>query len=196
MEPEKINEEIKIEEVTAVVPQTEAPLQHAGREFRKNSRKPAPRREARVKPEFDQKIIDIRRVTRVVTGGRRFSFSVAVVIGDRKGRVGVGMGKAGDTPVAIDKAVRNARKNMIKVNLTKHSSPLHDVSSKFSSSRVLIMRAPGKGILAGSSVRVVLELAGIKEVSAKIFSRSKNKINNAKAAISALSKMKAPKINK
>ncbi|MTW08943.1 30S ribosomal protein S5, partial [Streptococcus pneumoniae] len=76
------------------------------------------------------------RVTRVVTGGRRFSFSVSVVIGDRKGRVGVGMGKAVDTPVAIDKAVRDARKNMIKVNLTKHSSPLHEVSAKYSSSRV------------------------------------------------------------
>ena len=118
--------------------------------------------------DIDQKIIDIRRVTRVVTGGRRFSFSVSVVIGDRKGRVGVGMGKAGDTPVAIDKAVRDARKNMIKVNLTKYSSPLHEVRAKYSSSRVLIMKAPGKGVLAGSSVRVVLELAGIKEVSAKI----------------------------
>lgn len=189
---------IKTEEEVATTSQdvvsTSAPDAGAPREFRKNSRKPAPRREARVKPEFDQKIIDIRRVTRVVTGGRRFSFSVSVVIGDRKGRVGVGMGKAGDTPVAIDKAVRDARKNMVKVNLTKHSSPIHEVSAKYSSSRVLIMKAPGKGVLAGSSVRVVLELAGIKEVSAKIFSRSKNKINNAKAAVKALALMKAPKV--
>jgi small subunit ribosomal protein S5 len=189
---------IKTEDAVGVVPQdgavVAAPDTSAPREFRKNSRKPAPRREARVKPEFDQKIIDIRRVTRVVTGGRRFSFSVAVVIGDRKGRVGVGMGKAGDTPIAIDKAVRDARKNMIKVNLTKNSTPLHEVSSKYSSSRVFIMKAPGKGVLAGSSVRVVLELAGIKEVSAKIFSRSKNKINNAKAAVKALALMKAPKV--
>ncbi|KND48065.1 MAG: ribosomal protein S5 [Parcubacteria bacterium C7867-006] len=186
----------KTEEVIAeTLPvETASPAQDKqGREFKKNSRKGAPRREARVKPEFDQKIIDIRRVTRVVTGGRRFSFSVSVVIGDRKGRVGVGMGKAGDTPVAIDKAVRDARKNMIKVNLTKNSSVPHEADAKYSSSRILIMRAPGKGVLAGSSVRVVLELAGIKEVSAKIFSRSKNKINNAKAAIKALSKMKAVK---
>lgn len=161
-----------------------------GRDFKKNSRKAPPKREARVKPEFDQKIIDIRRVTRVVTGGRRFSFSVAVVIGDRKGRVGVGMGKAGDTPVAIDKAVRDARKNMIRVNLTKTSSVPHDATAKFSSSKVLIMRAPGKGVLAGSSVRVVLEMAGVKEVSAKLFTRSKNRINNAKAAIKALEMMK------
>lgn len=187
------NEEIKVEDVAVEAeaqPATSMPQQ---REFRKNSRKPAPRREARVKPEFDQKIISIRRVTRVVTGGRRFAFSVAVVIGDRKGRVGVGLGKAGDTPVAIDKAVRDARKNMIKVNLTKASSVPHEAEAKYSSSRVLIMRAPGKGVLAGSSVRTGLEFAGIKEVSSKSFSRSKNKINNAKAAIKALSKMKAAK---
>ncbi len=181
--PETVVAEVALPEVS-IAPEK------SGREFKKNQRKGSPRREARVKPEFDQKIIDIRRVTRVVTGGRRFSFSVSVVIGDHKGRVGVGMGKAGDTPVAIDKAVRDARKNMIKVNLTKHSSVPHEADAKFSSSRVLIMRAPGKGVLAGSSVRVVLELAGIKEVSAKLFSRSKNKINNAKAAIKALSKMK------
>lgn len=159
----------------------------APREFRKNTRKPA-HREARVKPEFDQKIISIRRVTRVVTGGRRFSFSVAIVIGDRRGRVGVGLGKAGDTPVAIDKAVRDAKKNMITV-LTKNGSIPHEVRAKYSSSRLVIMPAPGKGILAGSSVRTVLEFAGLKEVSAKIFSRSKNKVNNAKAAIKALGKL-------
>lgn len=190
------SEEIKKEEILAeIIPEVVASVttDRPSRDFKKNSRRGGPRREARVKPEFDQKIIDIRRVTRVVTGGRRFSFSVAVVIGDHKGRVGVGMGKAGDTPVAIDKAVRDARKNMIKVNLTKHSSPPHEAAAKFSSSRVLIMRAPGKGVLAGSSVRVVLELAGIREVSSKLFSRSKNKINNAKAAIKALKMMKTPK---
>ncbi len=193
MEPE----EIKIEEVAEVLetlPKEEPLPSRPPREFRKNSRKSAPRREARVKPEFDQKIIDIRRVTRVVTGGRRFSFSVAIVIGDHKGRVGVGQGKAGDTPIAIDKAVRDARKNMIKVNLTKHSSIPHESGAKFSSSRVLIMRAPGKGVLAGSSVRTVLEFAGIREVSAKIFSRSKNKLNNAKAAIKALKLLREKKM--
>lgn len=186
MDPEIIKTE---EEIAVVPPQEEAAPAQAGREFRKNSRKAPPRREARVKPEFDQKIISIRRVTRVVTGGRRFAFSVAVVIGDRKGKVGVGLGKAGDTPLAIDKAVRDARKNMIKVNMTKSGSIPHEVSAKYSSSRVLIMRAPGKGVLAGSSVRTVLEFAGIKEVSAKIFSRSKNKINNARAAIKALGQL-------
>ena len=192
MEPEitKIEEEV----VTApVAPEAAASSAREPREFRKNSRKAPPRREARVKPEFDQKIISIRRVTRVVTGGRRFSFSVGIVIGDRKGRVGVGLGKAGDTPLAIDKAIRDARKNMIKLNVTKHMTIPHSVDAKFSSSRVHIMKAPGKGILAGSSVRTVLEFAGVKEVSAKIFSRSKNKLNNANAAIKALAQLKARK---
>jgi small subunit ribosomal protein S5 len=184
MEPEIKTEQVVTEAVAHTDSSHDAP-----REFRKNTRKAAPRREARVKPEFDQKIISLRRVTRVVTGGRRFSFSVGVVIGDRKGRVGVGLGKAGDTPVAIDKAVRDAKKGMIKVGMTKYASIPHDVDAKFGASRVHIMRAPGKGILAGSSVRTVLEYAGVKEVSAKLFSRSKNKINNAKAAIKALQKL-------
>ncbi|HEY4505608.1 MAG TPA: 30S ribosomal protein S5 [Candidatus Paceibacterota bacterium] len=185
MEPE-----VKIDEViTPTVVETTVPAVAPQREFRKNSRKASPRREARTRPEFDQKIISMRRVTRVVTGGRRFAFSVGVVIGDRKGRVGVGLGKATDTPVAIDKAVRDARKHMIKVNMTKTGSIPHEVDAKFSSSRVHIMRAPGKGILAGSSVRTVLEYAGLKEVSSKIWSRSKNKINNAKAAIEALKQL-------
>lgn len=174
------------QEVKGAENPTERPAFRGG--LRKNSRKPGPRRDARVKPEFDQKIISIRRVTRVVTGGRRFSFSVAVVIGDRKGKVGVGQGKATDTPLAIDKAVRDAKKNMVTIPL-KNGTIAHDVDAKYSSSRVSIMKAPGKGILAGSSVRTVLEFLGAKEVSSKLFSRSKNKVNNAKAAIKALSKL-------
>lgn len=173
---------------------TQAPEGDASKD-RRGPRKPSrdrrDTREPRVKPEFDQKIISIRRVTRVVTGGRRFSFSVAVVIGDRKGKVGVGQGKATDTPLAIDKAGRDAKKNMIKIPLTKNQSIPHEVFAKFSGSQVAIMRAPGKGILAGSSVRTVLELAGVKEVGSKLFSRSKNKVNNAKAAIKALSTLRA-----
>ncbi len=161
--------------------------------FQKNPRKQGPRREPRAKPEFDQKIISIRRVTRVVTGGRRFAFSVALVAGNRKGLVGVGIGKAGDTSLAIDKALRNAKKHMITVRLTKDMSISHDVESKYCGSRVLIMPAPGKGIIAGSSVRPVLELAGIKNAGAKIFSRSKNQLNNAKAALDALGKLKERK---
>lgn len=153
-----------------------------------------PRRDSRVKPEFDQKIVSLRRVTRVMAGGRRFSFSVALVAGNRKGMVGVGMGKATDTPLAIEKAFRDARKNMITVNTTPEMSIPHDVEAKYSASVVKIMPAPGKGILAGSSVRTVLELAGLKDVGAKLLSRSKNSANNAHVAVKALKKLETTKI--
>ena len=149
------------------------------------------RRNDRARSEFDQKIISIRRVTRVMAGGRRFSFSVSMVIGNKKGKVGVGVGKATDTQLAIEKAARNARKNLIEVPLNKHQNIPHDVHTKFASSEVMIMPAPGRGLVAGSSVRTVLELAGVKDVTAKIFSRSKNKLNNARAAIEALKMLKA-----
>ncbi len=149
------------------------------------------RREERVRSEFEQKIISIRRVTRVMAGGRRFSFSVAMVIGNKKGKVGVGIGKAGDTQLAIEKAARVAKKHAITVPLNKHQHIAHDVQAKYAASEIMIMPAPGRGLVAGSSVRIVLELAGVKDVTAKIFSRSKNKLNNAQAAIEALKKLKA-----
>lgn len=158
---------------------------------RRNQRRPRRGgRPERVRPEFDQKIISIRRVTRVVTGGRRFSFSVAMVIGDRRGKVGVGIGKAGDTQLAIEKAVRDAKKHMITVVMNKEGHLPHDVHTKYASSEVMIIPAPGRGLVAGSSVRTVLEHAGVKDVTAKIFSRSKNKLNNARAAIEALKLLK------
>lgn len=163
-------------------------------ERHKNERRPS-RRPERVRQEFDNKVISVRRVTRVVSGGRRFSFSIATVAGDRKGRVGVGIGKAGDTPIAIDKAMRAAKKSMIKISLTPKSSIAHPVEAKYSSARVSLMPAPGKGVIAGSAVRVVLELAGIKEVSSKILSRSKNKLNIARATIKALEMLKKARLN-
>lgn len=143
----------------------------------------------RVKPEFEQKVIDIRRVTRVVSGGRRFSFSVSLVAGDRKGRVGVGVGKSSDTSSAIEKAARSAKKNMVKIKLNKEMSIPHEVSAKFASTKVVIKPSPGKGLVSGSSVRNVLDLAGVTDVSSKILSRSKNKLNNARAAVKALEEL-------
>ncbi len=160
---------------------------------RRNSRRPQ-RREARTKPEFDQKIVSLRRVTRVTSGGRRFAFSACVVAGNYKGVVGVGQGKAGDTPLAIEKAFRDAKKNMITINTSKNMSIPHEVEAKYASSTVIIRPAPGKGILAGSSVRTVIELAGLREISSKLLSRSKNKTNNAYAAIKALDMLKNTKI--
>jgi small subunit ribosomal protein S5 len=136
-------------------------------------------------------MINIRRVARVVAGGRRFSFSVAIIIGNKKGKVGVGLGKAGDTTLAIDKAVRDAKKHMITVNLTKDTSIAHQVEAKYTASEVTLMPAHGRGLVAGSSVRPVLELAGITNIVAKIHSGSKNGLNNARAAIAALKKLKA-----
>jgi small subunit ribosomal protein S5 len=143
-------------------------------------------RPERAKPEFDQKIIEIRRVTRVVAGGRRFAFSVALVAGNKQGKVGVGIGKASDTALAIEKAFKDAKKNMVVIKRTKTNSIPHEVMAKYCTSQVYFRPAPGKGIVAGSSARNVLDLAGVTDVSSKIFTRSKNKLNIAKAAIVAL----------
>jgi small subunit ribosomal protein S5 len=155
---------------------------------RKGRGKKGDRRE---RSEFNQRVMSIRRVTRVMKGGRRFSFSVALVLGDGKGRVGVGTGKANDTILAIEKATRAAKKNMITVAVDKETGSLpYEVTSVFCSSHVLIKPNNGRGVVAGSSVRDVLELAGIKDVSGKLLSRSKNKLNNAQAAIGALQQIK------
>ena len=152
----------------------------------------------RVKPEFDSKIIDIRRVTRVTSGGRRMNFSVSVVAGDRKGRVGVGLGKGGDTAGAVEKATREAKKNIIKVPLSAQMVIPHAVEGKYGSAVIKIFPARGSGVVAGSSARAVIELAGIKDVCAKFLSGSKNRLNNARAAIEALknlSKMSKASLN-
>lgn len=197
---ENKEKEIQVtEQVAESVPETveaTVDVKTAGkREFRKNPRKQrsAPR-EGRVKQEFDNKLLEIRRVTRVTSGGRRFSFSASVVAGDKKGKVGVGIGKASDTPIAIEKALRDAKKNMITVSLTPSSSIRHAVEAKYGGSNLKIFPAPGKGIVAGSSVRAVLEMAGVNEVAAKLLSRSKNKINNARATVKALGRLKEGKI--
>ncbi len=158
--------------------------------FEKNRRRQRPER----RQEFEQKIADIRRVVRVMGGGRRFSFSVTMIIGDKKGRVGVGVGKSNDTSLAIDKATRDAKKHMITVNLTEDNSIAHDVKAKYGASVVEIRPARGKGLVAGASVRTVLELAGVTDVTSKVWSRSKNKINNSRAAINALKQLGTPAI--
>jgi small subunit ribosomal protein S5 len=143
----------------------------------------------RVKPEFDSKIIDIRRVTRVTSGGRRMNFSVAVVAGDHKGRVGVGLGKGVDTAGSVEKATREAKKNMIRVPLSAQMTIPHAVEAKYGSAIIKIFPARGRGVVAGSSARAVIELAGIKDICAKFLSGSKNRLNNARATIEALKKL-------
>jgi small subunit ribosomal protein S5 len=143
-------------------------------------------RPPRERGEFDQVTIEARRVARVMAGGRRFNFSLAIVIGDKKGRVGVGLGKAGDTALAIDKATRDARKNLFMVPRTATSSIPHGVKAKYASSIIEIIPSPGRGLVAGSAVRTVLELAGVTDVVTKIHTRSKNKLTIARATVAAL----------
>jgi small subunit ribosomal protein S5 len=159
----------------------------SGGDRAKNPRRNTSGKGERVKPEFDQKILDIRRVTRVTKGGKRMNFSVSMVVGDKKGSVGVGTGKANDTSVAIDKAYRNAKRNILRLNLTKTMSIPHEVGAKYCSGKVSIMPASGRGVSAGSALKNVIELAGIKDVTAKIISPSKNKLNISRAALLALS---------
>lgn len=201
--PETLAQEEAIIAPDEVVPQS-APAfvkkddfrsSRGSRDLKKNTRRPA-KKDGRVKSEFDHKTVSIRRVTRVTSGGRRFSFSVTLVAGNHKGLVGVGQGKAGDTPLAIDKALRDAKKNMVQVATTKEMSIPHEVSAKYGSCKVLIMPAPGKGILAGSSVRTVLELAGLQAVNAKILSGSKNRANIAKVAVKALESLSRTRAKK
>lgn len=145
-----------------------------------------PQREPARDQEFSSRILNISRVARVVAGGRRFSFRVAIVLGDRKGRVGVGVAKGPDVSIAVEKATTEAKKRLITV-LTKEGTIPRDVSMKYASARIVLRPAKkGRGIIAGGPVRVVCELAGIRDVSAKVLSRSTNALNIAYATLNAL----------
>ena len=144
-------------------------------------------RPERAKPEFEQKMLSIRRVTRVVSGGRRFSFSVVLAIGDKKGSMGLGIGKAGDTTLAIQKAFNDAKKNMLKLRLNKRGTIPHDVKAKYKAARVMLMPNTGRGVVVGSAMRVMVELAGITDITGRVISGSKDKLNIAQATMKALS---------
>lgn len=147
------------------------------------------------KSEFRDKIIDLRRVTRVVAGGKRLSFRVTVVIGNEKGKVGLGIGKGLDVAQAVDKAKVQAKKNLIYTSLKGRTIP-YEVEAKYSAAKVLIKPAKlGRGLKAGGASRDVLLLCGIKDATAKILGTTKNKLTNAMATIEALKKIKAKKEN-
>ncbi len=140
--------------------------------------------------EFEEKVIAIDRVARVVKGGRRFRFRATVVIGDGKGRVGLGVGKGGEVMTSIQKAVSRAKNQMITVPLEGTTIP-HDVEVRFAGARVLLKPAsPGTGVIAGGAVRNVVEVAGIRDLLSKSLG-STNKVNNAYATMVALSQFKA-----
>ncbi len=141
---------------------------------------------------LNDKLVNINRVAKVMKGGKRLSFSALVVTGDGKGHVGIGVGKANEVPGAISKAGAVAKKNLIKVPLIGNTIP-HEMRVKFGAARVLLKPAiPGRGIIAGGSIRAVLEAAGIKDIVTKSLGSS-NKINVARAVMLALSQLKDPK---
>ena len=136
------------------------------------------------------KVLDLRRVTRVVAGGKRFRFRATVVLGDEKGKVAVGIGKGLDVQGAIAKAKNDAQKRILNVTLKGRTIP-HEVEAKFSAAKVRIKPAvEGHGLRAGGAVRVVLSLAGIKDATAKCLGRTPNKLTNAFATMEALKKLK------
>ncbi|OHA70145.1 MAG: 30S ribosomal protein S5 [Candidatus Wildermuthbacteria bacterium RIFCSPLOWO2_12_FULL_40_9] len=142
------------------------------------------------KSEFESKLLDLARVTRVAAGGRRFRFRAVVVVGNKSGKVGVGVAKGLDVAQAIDKATRMSKKNLILVPLVKDTIP-HEVSAKFGSAKILFRpQGKGRGLVAGGTARVICNLAGIKNVSSKVLGKTNNKLNNARAAIEALRKLK------
>lgn len=155
-----------------------------------NNRGRGGNRREQEKSEFDQYILDLARVTRVTEGGKHLSFRACVVIGDRAGRVGFGVAKGKDVQLGVEKAVRQARKNIIRVPILKETIP-HPVYKKFKAAAVMLKPAPrGSGIIAGGAVRAVLELAGVPNVSTKILGKTKNKITVVKATFDALQMFK------
>ncbi len=158
----------------------------------KNDKKFKGRRE---KPEFEQKLLDLARVTRVVKGGRRFRFRASLVIGNRKGKVGVGVGKGADVTDSIKKAFDDAKKNLVTVR-TKGTTILHEIEYKLGSAKVLLRPAEeGRGIVAGGAIRAVVDFAGIKDVVSKSLGAS-NKLNVARATVAALESLNYSRSNK
>lgn len=138
-----------------------------------------------VKDEFDSKLLDLARVTRVAAGGRRFRFRAVVVAGNKKGKVGVGMAKGADVAQAVEKATRKAKKDLVEVPIMNETIPF-EADAKFGAARLILKpQQKGRGLVAGGTVRIICDLAGIKNISSKILGRTTNKYNNAQATIKA-----------
>jgi len=143
------------------------------------------------KDEFDSKLLDLTRVMRMTAGGRRFRFRAGIVVGDKKGRIGFGLAKGADVAAAVEKATRVAKKNIVIVPIVNETIP-HPVEAKFGAAKVILKpQSRGRGLVAGGTVRVICSLAGIKNISSKKIGHTSNKINNAKATIEALKKLKS-----
>jgi small subunit ribosomal protein S5 len=145
------------------------------------------------KVEWSERVVAIQRVTKVVKGGKKMSFRAVVVVGDEKGQVGVGVGKAGDVITAVRKGVSDGKKNVITVPLTSSNSIPHKIDGRFGAAKLILRpSAPGSGVIAGGSIRTVLELAGVKNILSKQLG-SNNLLNNARATVNGLSNLRSYK---
>ncbi|MEF8847253.1 MAG: 30S ribosomal protein S5 [Candidatus Paceibacterota bacterium] len=142
---------------------------------------------------YDSKLLDLARVTRVTSGGRRFHFRATMVIGDKNGKVGVGVDQGKDVAQAIEKATNRAEKNMISIPLTDGTIP-HKVKAKYGAAEVMLKpQTKGRGLVAGGAIRTIANLGGIEDISSKILGNTRNKLNIARAAIKGLKKLHTPK---
>ncbi len=164
------------------------------RPFRGGGRRPGGRgRQEGERDAYKEKVLDLRRVTRVVAGGKRMRFRTTIILGDEKGTVGLGVGKGVDVQASVEKAKTAAKKNMIKIPLKGRTIP-HEVYAKFSAAEVVIKPAvQGHGLKSGGAVRTVLALAGVKDATSKCLGRTPNKLTNAMATIQALQQLSASK---
>jgi small subunit ribosomal protein S5 len=157
--------------------------------LQKNNRKP---NQLNTNKEWSDYVVELNRVTKVCKGGKKLSFRAVVVVGNKMGHVGVGVGKASEPPKAIDKGYADAKRNLIFIELTKNNTITHLTYGKFGSAKTLLKPAcEGTGVIAGSSTRTILELAGIKNILTKQLG-SRNKLNNARSTICALTNIKNP----
>ena len=183
-----------VEAVEPVVEKAEAPAQKTNeRKFNRNQKGPKSRRDnkpEKVSDGIDKKMVNVNRISKTVKGGRKMRFNAVVVAGDRNGRVGVGMGKATEVTLAIEKASVDAKRHMVKIDISGTTIP-HEVVGEFETTKVLLMPArEGNGVIAGGKVRDVVELAGIKDITTKLYG-SNNPVNCVKATFDGLMKLRS-----
>ena len=188
---EEIKEPVETTEAEEKVEKTEKPARNHDNKKFSNNRRPRKTFE-KPKSDLEDKVITINRVTKVVKGGRQFRFAATVVVGNRKGKVGIGLGKAKEMPDAVKKATQAASKNLINVELIDNRTISHEIIVKEGAVRVMLKPATeGTGVKAGGPVRDVLELAGVKDVLSKSLGSS-TKVNMARATLNALKLQKSP----
>lgn len=153
-------------------------------------RKPPFQRHTELKEGFESKLLDLARIAHMKAGGRRFRFRAIMIVGDKNGKVGMGVAKGRDVAQAIEKATKKAQRDLISISIAGNTIP-HQTEAKFSAAKILFKpQKKGRGLVAGGTVKIICELAGIKDVSSKFLGRTKNKLNIAKATMAALSKLK------